>query len=145
MEELLKKAQDLVSTLRLEVASVKAKGLNLDEELDKIKGIKASQEVSAAELAGREVECRKVEDVLKLKQINKDMSNDVAVDREKLRGEIEKFEFVKKQFANTKQEQSHAQELIDKGNELLRKGNAELKENQENMKDKILEELKAKV
>ena len=145
MEELLKLAQDLVASLRAEVAKVKLQSETLANELGKAQGVKASQEVKAAELAGREVECRKVEDVLKLKQINKDMSNDIAVDRAKLNGDIEKFEFMKKQFANTKQEQAHAQELIDKGNELLKKGNAELKEAKENMRAQILDELKAKV
>ena len=145
MEELLKLAQDLVANLRNEIANVKQKADNLATALSETEGIKASQQVYAAELAGREVECRKVEDVLNLKAKVKAMANDLEVDREKLRGEIEKFELVKKQYANTKQEQAHAQELIDKGNELLKKGNAELKEAKANMRSQILDELKAKV
>jgi len=145
MEKLLEQAQQLVATLREKIASVKEKEATLADELGKAKGIQSSQEVYAAELAGREVECQKVENVQTIMTNAKNLVNDLEADREKFRGDVEKLEAEKKQVAQQKRDNAHEQELITKGNDLLRKGNADLKVAQQNMKERILEELKAKV
>lgn len=145
MEELLQQAKNLVASLREKLSSVSAKEERLATELNKVEGVKASQETSAAELAGREIECRKVEDVQSLLANAKAVQQDIQTERAKINGEWDKLALENKKIAQTRTDQSLAQDLITKGNDLIKKGNAEIKEAKENMRADILAELQAKV
>ena len=142
MEELIQQAKDLVINLRDKLANVTKQSEELSTARNMVEAQKADQQTYAAELAGREVECRKVEDAQSLMANAKAMALDVQDDRAKLNGEIEKFDLEKKKISETTQNLVVAQELIDKGNILLREGNDKLKVDREKMKENILENLK---
>ena len=139
MEELIQQAKNLVATLREKISSVAKQSEELATARSAVEKIKAEQETYAAELAGREVECRKVEDVQELKANATALANDVKLDREKLNGEIEKLTLREKQLNQLKNDLSLEQDLINKGNDLIKKSNAEIKEQKENMRANILE------
>ncbi len=145
MEALIQQAKDLVTKLTEKLGNVTKQSEELATARNMVEAQKADQQTYAAELAGREVECRKVEDAQSLMANAKAMALDVQDDRAKLNGEAEKLELEKKKVNAQKADQANDQGIIDQGNLVLRKGNDKLKEDQANMKDKILEELKAKV
>ena len=145
MEELLQQAKDLVTSLRDKLSNVTKQSEQLSTERNMVEAQKADQETYSAELAGRELECRKVEDVQSLLDNAKVVQQDIQTERAKLNGDWDKLTLEYKKIAQKNTDQALSQDLINKGNDILKKGNAELKDARENMKEKILEELKAKV
>ena len=145
MEELIQQAKDLVAKLRDKLASVTKQSEELATARNMVESTKADQQTMAAELAGREVEVRKVEDVQQLLSNAKALSQDVQTERAKLNGDWDKLVLAQKKVAQTQTDQALENDLILKANDLIKKSNAEIKEAKENMRADILEELKAKV
>jgi hypothetical protein len=145
MEELLKQAQDLVAKLRDKLSSVVKQSEELATARNQVEANKSEQQVKAAELAGREVEVRKVEDVQLLMKSAKALQIDNETEQEKLRGEWDRLTNESKKINAQRIDMANQQEIINKGNELLKKDRVKLKEDTENYKEKVIEELKTKI